>query len=692
ALRRYQAVHWLDYLVGPLGIQKQPSEKEFISCLRNGLILCKVINKVQTNAVPKVVETVAPSPSSFVWCSQPLPAYQYFENIRNFLVAAEELKLPIFEASVFEREGAAGKVVDCILALKSYHERNQMIRGSGPYRPPRSPPGVNVTGRIHGHDPVSHDCPIKVDMMGSTRKYVPSESDINDLESNNMFPGLKHHMISFYCAAEKIIKALADCLIESKENMRSNLAPAPNNHDRISTVCVIVIFFFLMNSLEDVYSFFTQMKPNIMNYLRAQSCSTVDSTALPLADISHQEYRKNIRLLLSSVKKEVKIFQSVFQNDLRQLEIQVHEMSTAAYGYRKAVQENRNLYNVVQDLKGNIRVCCRIRPISPLERKSVIDYIGDDGTLIIVDPNHKKDGKKIFRFNCIFGPTATQEEIFRGGARPLVRSVMDGYDVCIFAYGETGSGKTHTMLVPRGASSKELGISYMALCDLFQQYEERKGCTNYDIQLRMVEIYNEQVYDLLAEDPETRKYPFAHLCRCASESTSRFPDVMKHSVKSAVEAMNLLKIGEVNRAFGSTSMNIQGSHSNSVLSVVVHGEDASGNVFDSCLHLVDLAASSSDSENNEYMNKSLVCFTDVIAALAQKNSHIPYGSSRLTSLLQSCLGGNAKILMFAHVNPKWDSLEATMSTLQFAERVSRIELGAAHANRERREALELKAQ
>ena len=146
AWRRYEATQWLESQVGPLGIPKQPSERELISCLRNGLILCKVINKIYPGAVPKVFKShvtfmfssrlspllfyfffsslfshhtclayatfgcdvykVVDNPvgsQSFTWDSQPLPAYQYFENVRNFLVAAEELKLPAFEASDLER-------------------------------------------------------------------------------------------------------------------------------------------------------------------------------------------------------------------------------------------------------------------------------------------------------------------------------------------------------------------------------------------------------------------------------------------------------------------------------------------------------------------------------------------------------------------------------------------------------------
>lgn len=154
ALRRYEATEWLESLVGPLGISSQPSEKEFISCLRSGLVLCNAINKIQPGSVQKVVENHLPSESQ-TWDSQPLPAYQYFENVRNFLVAAEKLKLTTFEAPVLERDnleaGSSAKVVDCILELKVCHERKQRGGENVSFKPQRSPFSGHSVGKIHSN-------------------------------------------------------------------------------------------------------------------------------------------------------------------------------------------------------------------------------------------------------------------------------------------------------------------------------------------------------------------------------------------------------------------------------------------------------------------------------------------------------------------------------------------------------------
>ncbi|MCD7448946.1 hypothetical protein HAX54_047558 [Datura stramonium] len=179
------------------------------------------------------------------------------------------------------------------------------------------------------------------------------------------------------------------------------------------------------------------------------------------------------------------------------------------------------------------------------------------------------------------------------------------------------------------------------------------------------------------------------------------PNASMRPVNCATDVIDLMKLGDLNRAVGCTAMNNRSSRSHSVLTVHVHGEDTSGNIIHSCLHLVDLAGSERIEKSEvtgdglkeaQHINRSLSCLGDVITALAQKNSHIPYRNSKLTLLLQNSLGGHAKTLMFAHVSPEGDSFGETISTLKFAQRVSSVELGAARLNKESTEVLELKAE
>ncbi|KAL0348061.1 UNVERIFIED_CONTAM: Kinesin-like protein KIN-14F [Sesamum angustifolium] len=163
-----------------------------------------------------------------------------------------------------------------------------------------------------------------------------------------------------------------------------------------------------------------------------------------------------------------------------------------------------------------------------------------------------------------------------------------------------------------------------------------------------------------------------------------------------------MNLGHKNRAVGSTAMNDRSSRSHSCLTVHVQGRDlTSGAVLRGCMHLVDLAGSERLDKTEavgdrlkeaQHINKSLSALGDVIASLAQKQTHVPYRNSKLTQLLQDSLGGQAKTLMFVHISPEYDALGETLSTLKFAERVSTVELGAARTNKDNTDVKELKEQ
>ncbi|KAL9262379.1 Kinesin-like protein [Drosera capensis] len=544
ALRRYQAVHWLDCLVGPLGVADQPSEKEFIASLRNGLILCNAMNKIQPGSVPKVVENHLPIPSQ-TWDSQPLPAYQYFENVRNFLVAVEELKLPAFEASDLEREayeaGSAGRVVDCILALKAYHELKQVNGGSGVNKRVKSPLLVtsgskNLSRPQNAASTKSHR-QLEMSTAGDS-------SSLEDSICKDVVKGLR--------------KILAICLDDKLEN-----------------------------KVED------------------------------------------LKALLLLAKEEFEHLQSLLLNDLKQLDTQVKDMSTATLGYHKVVQENRILYNLVQDLKGNIRVYCRIRSIFDAKANNVIDFIGEDGSVVVVDPSKPQKDRRHFQFNRVYGPRATQ-----------------------------------------GGSTKDMGINYLALNDLFEMSNQRKDIINYEI------VFVSLTFITL----EIRSHP----CKGGMS----LPDALLLPVKSTADVLNLMKLGEINPAVCSTAMNNQSSRSHSVLTVHLNGKYTSGSALHSRLHLVDLAGSERVDKSEvsgdrlkeaQHINKSLSCLGDVFSALSQKCSHT-LQKQQAHAALTRCF------------SPEGDDFSETVSTLKFAQRVSTVELGAASLNKQSSEVMDLRLQ
>ncbi|XP_045793267.1 kinesin-like protein KIN-14L isoform X1 [Trifolium pratense] len=713
--RRYEATQWLENQVGPLGISNQPTERDLVSCLRNGLILCKAINKIHPGAVPKVVDNQVPL-QSLTWDSQPLPAYQYFENVRNFLDAAAELKVPAFEASDLEREsvenGSAGKIVDCILSLKGFHESKQMGNQSGS-KHVKSPLVLQSISRLQQRATTAlpSDACRRLDLSATSEKKPPAENNSQKREAE---------------ITESLVKILVDRMLDAKENIDGKLVASLCNGDMCLLQDPLILFNQILTSYcgEQPSMKVPELPLLLKNFTKEGSSLPPDFTSKPtesnalsasqiskcyracpgkctcnhkhLIDIQEKELQ-DLKALKLKVKNEFEEMQSQVQKFFNDIGSQVNEMSTKALGYHKVVEENRKLYNMVQDLKGNIRVYCRIRPAFSSESKNVVDFIGEDGSLFIIDPSKTlKDGRKLFQFNRIFGPTAGQDEVYRD-TQPLIRSVMDGYNVCIFAYGQTGSGKTHTMSGPSDGTSKDMGINYLALNDLFQMSNERRDNIKYDIYVQMVEIYNEQVRDLLAEDKTENKLEI----RSCNDDGLSLPDARLRSVNSTTDVLTLMKLGEVNRAVSSTAINNRSSRSHSVLTVHINGKDTSGNSIRSCLHLVDLAGSERVDKSEVtgdrlkealYINKSLSCLGDVITALAQKNSHIPYRNSKLTLLLQDSLGGHAKTLMFAHVSPEADSFSETVSTLKFAQRVSTVELGAARMNKESSEVMQLKAQ
>ncbi|CAL9095553.1 unnamed protein product [Musa acuminata var. zebrina] len=413
---------------------------------------------------------------------------------------------------------------------------------------------------------------------------------------------------------------------------------------------------------------------------------------------SQLQSMQDLRKASISIKQEIVHSQKRCREEMTNLGLKLKVLADAADNYHKVLAENQRLYNEVQELKGNIRVYCRIRPFLPgqNQKSTTIDYIGESGELLIVNPSKQgKDGHRMFKFNKVFDLAASQAEIF-SDIQPLIRSVLDGYNVCIFAYGQTGSGKTYTMSGPISASVEDWGVNYRALSDLFEISENRRNSYFYEVGVQMVEIYNEQVRDLLVDDgPQKRLGVWSS----TQPNGLAVPDASVHPVKSTSDVLQLMHIGQTNRAVGSTALNERSSRSHSILTVHVRGVDLkTGSTSRGCLHLIDLAGSERVERSEatgdrlkeaQHINKSLSALGDVIFALAQKNTHVPYRNSKLTQVLQSSLGGQAKTLMFVQINPDIESYSETISTLKFAERVSGVELGAARSNKDGRDIKDL---
>ena len=374
---------------------------------------------------------------------------------------------------------------------------------------------------------------------------------------------------------------------------------------------------------------------------------------------------------------------------------------------RQSAVVRRALHNQVQELKGNIRVFCRVRPVNRHDGESVdaaetgagkdhsepllrVARAGESaGRALAVAPPGKKEKPTRFAFDRVFGGDAGQAEVFEDIAH-LVQSALDGYKVCIFAYGQTGSGKTYTMLGDslgeKGENGDESQKGLIPRCveRIFAARDDLSTSTNirFDVTATMVEIYNEEIKDLLSDTTdETVKHDVKHDARTGETSVTRAASV---AVNSAREIDSLVRRAVAARTTRATKMNDHSSRSHMVFTLNLTGVDASGAPTRGVLNLVDLAGSERLSRTGatgdrlkeaQSINKSLSALGDVIAARAEKAAHVPYRNSKLTYLLQNALGGDAKTLMFANVSPVAESAQETLCSLRFAAKVNACAAG-----------------
>ncbi|OMO65853.1 hypothetical protein CCACVL1_21367 [Corchorus capsularis] len=352
--------------------------------------------------------------------------------------------------------------------------------------------------------------------------------------------------------------------------------------------------------------------------------------------------------------------------------------------YIKGAKERKELYNKVLELKGNIRVFCRCRPLSSEEiaagSSMSIDFeSAKDGELTVISNGAPR---KTFKFDAVFGPQASQADVFEDTA-PFATSVLDGYNVCIFAYGQTGTGKTFTM----EGTKEARGVNFRTLEELFRIINERQKLYRYEISVSVLEVYNEQIRDLLVSGSQQGMAPKRLEIRQVGEGAHHVPGLVEAHVNNINEVWEVLQTGSNARAVGSTNANEHSSRSHCIHCVMVKGENLlNGECTKSKLWLVDLAGSERVAKTEVHgerlketqnINRSLSALGDVVSALATKSPHIPFRNSKLTHLLQDSLGGDSKTLMFVQISPHENDLGESLCSLNFASRVRGIELGPA---------------
>uniref|UniRef100_A0A8C6P826 Kinesin-like protein n=1 Tax=Nothobranchius furzeri TaxID=105023 RepID=A0A8C6P826_NOTFU len=355
-----------------------------------------------------------------------------------------------------------------------------------------------------------------------------------------------------------------------------------------------------------------------------------------------------------------------------------------------------NINNVVRPSlilgdSDSIKVFVRVRPLT---QGTGLTTDGDQNLCLSVTSPHtvrllSKPEPRTFTYDHVADMETSQESVFNSVAKNIVESCMNGYNGTIFAYGQTGSGKTFTMLGPSefdNFTDEFRGVIPRSFEYLFflinREVEKSSKSKSFLCKCSFIEIYNEQIYDLL----DTAS---ASLFLRENIKKGVFVEgAVEKFVNSAAEAYKVLSMGWRNRRVASTSMNRESSRSHAVFSMTLESKESVNEVVNirmSQLNLVDLAGSERQKDTHtegsrlkeaSSINRSLMCLGQVIMALVDvsngKHRHICYRDSKLTFLLRDSLGGNAKTYIIANVHPGSKCFGETLSTLQFAQRAKLI--------------------
>ncbi len=329
----------------------------------------------------------------------------------------------------------------------------------------------------------------------------------------------------------------------------------------------------------------------------------------------------------------------------------------------------------------NIVVGVRVRPLNERE-KSAPDFSHawhvTNKTVQRTVGAHSNIEPVTYAYDSVFEPTSTNEDVYNSIASPIVEAALGGFNATIFAYGQTSSGKTHTML----GSEEDQGVTPRAIEHVLRHAASSKTRT-FHVRASYVEIYNDKIHDL-------QNAARTDLAIRQDKAGRIYVEAEETIVQSLQDAMSILETGQRTRHVGGTNMNARSSRSHTVFSLLIESKDATGadgTIRASTLNLVDLAGSerlkSTGAEGKRakegaHINKSLLVLGTIINKLSKfgndpaKLGHLPYRESKLTRLLRPALGGNAKTAVLCAMTPSNLHIEETISTLKFAERAKKI--------------------
>ncbi|RKF55208.1 Kinesin-like protein bimC [Erysiphe neolycopersici] len=378
------------------------------------------------------------------------------------------------------------------------------------------------------------------------------------------------------------------------------------------------------------------------------------------------------------------------RNDQISVSTLLGSMSSASSSQISGLKrKDRDFENDDEETNINVVVRCRGRNEREVRENSgvVLSTNGVKGVNLELSLGPNSLNNKTYHFDKVFSSAADQAIIYEDVVKPILDEMLSGYNCTIFAYGQTGTGKTYTMSGDTTEKfnllSDNAGIIPRVLHSLFKKLDMSNS--EWSVKCSFIELYNEELRDLISPDDGTKLKIYDDYSNKKGNLSTIVQGMEESHIKSASEGIKLLQSGSLKRQVAATKCNELSSRSHTVFTVTAYmkriAENGEDYISAGKLNLVDLAGSEniqrSGAENKRaaeagLINKSLLTLGRVINALVDKSSHIPYRESKLTRLLQDSLGGRTKTCIIATVSPARSNLEETISTLDYAFRAKNI--------------------
>ena len=369
--------------------------------------------------------------------------------------------------------------------------------------------------------------------------------------------------------------------------------------------------------------------------------------------------------------------------------------------YKVEIGLRKRYWNMLEDAKGKVRVYARIRPLSVKELEleeedghSKVDLVDETKVRLMMNFGEKgenaREEEKVFEYNSCFGPLSTQQDIF-DECSGLVLSCLDGYSACVFAYGQTGAGKTWTMT--GGNDKKDWGLTRRFINYLYDEINDNKASSDVTVSCDFFEIYCGTLKDLFyhLDHPKDKNPPKLTVGLDAKHKVVVKGALTKgeEDFKGPEEMLALFDKANKGRVVAHTAMNSQSSRSHSIFVIKTHTYNkTTKKSYDGKLNIIDLAGSErinkskvegQQKEEAIAINESLSCLGNVISVLSSEeyakkkgDVFVPYRENILTKVMQDSLGGDAKTLMFVNCSPAKYNLSETFTSLTYASRVKNI--------------------